>query len=133
MPREVLDRTEIYTVEWDGDIEAVVHTWEDFTSGAEYRDGCEAILDAIEARNASKLLVDTSGIQAHNDEDRQWLQTEWIPRAMDAGVEHSATVHRDSVISEMEIESMMEDMEDFPLDPLVTSDLGEARQWLAEK
>jgi hypothetical protein len=31
------------------------------------------LLDVIRRENESKLLVDTSGIKAHDDADKEWL------------------------------------------------------------
>jgi hypothetical protein len=133
MAREVHEDTATYTIEWDDDIEAVVHTWNSFSSGQQFRDGCEALLDAIKHYGASRMLVDTREIQAHDKDDQMWLQTEWTPRTIEAGIEATAMVHRDSVISEMELENMMDDMDNVPQEAKVTSDMDEARDWLAEQ
>jgi hypothetical protein len=133
MPREVHEDTDLYTIEYDDELGAVVHTWTDFASGREYREGCERLLEVVQQERATKLLVDTSGIQAHDDEDLQWLREEWAPRTIEAGVEYYATVHPDSVISEMDIEKLMEGAADIPQEPFITSDMAEAREWLAER
>ncbi|WP_135827813.1 STAS/SEC14 domain-containing protein [Halorussus halobius] len=133
MPREVLEDTADYTIEWDDDIDAVVHTWTDFTTGEEFRAGANSLLDAIEDQNASKLLIDTQNVKAHEDEDKAWLAEEWTPRIIEAGVRHSAQVHPDSVISKMEMENLGEEMDDVPYDHFLTSDVEEAREWLADQ
>jgi len=133
MSRELYEETANYTIEWDDDVGAVVHTWTGFTTGEEFRDGAEALLDAIEAKDASKLLLDTQNVKAHEDEDKEWLAEEWTPRMIEAGVQHSAQVHPDSVISKMEMENLGEEMDDIPYDHFLTSDVEEARDWLADK
>lgn len=133
MSRELHEETENYTIEWDDDIEAVVHTWTGFTTGEEFRDGAEALLDVIEEKGASKLLLDTQNVKAHEDEDKEWLAEEWTPRIIEAGVQYSAQVHPDSVISKMEMENLGEEMDDIPYDHFLTSDVDEAREWLADK
>jgi len=133
MSQDIYADTQKYTIAWDSELNAVTHRWDEFTSGEEYREGCEKLLDAIKERNASKLLVDTSGIRAHDDEDTQWLQEEWMPRIIDAGVEHAVTVHPDSVIAQMDMEEFMDDVSDMPYDAMLTDDMSEAREWLAEQ
>lgn len=133
MPREVHEETDLYTIEYDDDIEVVLFTWDEFASGAEFREGCEALLDAVRQHRASKVLTDTRGIRAHDEEDQAWMQDDWIPRALEAGVEHTATVHPDSVISQMDMEEMVEGVEDAPHEPFLTDDMDEARRWLAEQ
>jgi len=133
MAVETIADTGNYTIEWDEEIGAIVFTWDEYVSGATFREGSEALLDAIKRRDAAKVLTDTRGINAHDAEDQQWMQTEWMPRALDAGLEYSAVVHPDSVISEMDVESILEGMEHSGADPLLTSDMAEAREWIAEK
>lgn len=132
MSRDVKADTDHYTIEYDDEIDAVVHTWTEFSTGQRYRDGANALLTFIEDHDASKLIVDTSNVQAHNEEDKRWLRQEWIPRMMDAGVTHSATVHADSVIAEMEMEELSEDAGEVDgADQLMTADIAEARDWIA--
>jgi len=133
MSMEMYEDTERYTIEYDDEIGAVVFTWDQFASGAEFREGCEALLDAVRQHDASKVLTDTRGIRAHDDEDQAWMQQNWIPRAQKAGVEYAATVHPNSVISEMDIENLVEGVDQGEHEPLFTADMGEARRWLAEK
>jgi hypothetical protein len=133
MSTAVLRDADAYTIEYDSELDAVAHTWEEFTSGQEFRDACEELLDCIEQRDTDKVLVDTSGIQAHDDEDQAWLQQDWIPRAIDAGMQYAGMVHSDSVISEMDMEEFMEMVADIPYEPMMTDDIDEARSWLAEQ
>ncbi len=138
MAREVHAEGEKYRIEWDDDVGALVHTWTGFASGEAFRDGCHELLAAVEERDASKLIVDTSNVQAHDGDDKQWLQEEWTPKTIEAGVEATAMVRSDSVISEMEMDELMGEMsEDLPdpadgdYDALVTDDMAEARDWIA--
>jgi hypothetical protein len=133
MSVEVHEDTELYTIEYDDELDAVVFTWNQFASGAAFREGCEALLDGVRQRGVSKVLTDTRGIRAHDAEDQAWMQEDWIPRAQDAGIEYTATVHPDSVISEMDIENLVEGVDDEGHEPLFTADMDEARRWLAEQ
>lgn len=132
MPRDVHADTDHYTIEYDDELDAVIHTWTEFSSGQRYRDGANAVLEFVEDRGASKLIVDTSNVQAHQDEDKRWLREQWIPRLMDAGVTHSATVHADTVIAEMEMDELSEDAGEVDgAEQIMTADMDEAREWIA--
>lgn len=133
MSTAVLRDEPAYTIEYDDEIDAVVHTWEEFTSGQEFRDGCEALLECAKQRDASKMLVDTRAIEAHDDDDQAWMQREWTPRVSRAGVDYSATVRSDSVIAEMDLENLMDDFDQDDHGVKVTADMDEARRWLAEQ
>jgi len=133
MPRQVAADTEKYTIEIDDDIDAIVHTWDEFAAGQEFRDGCNELLDVIRRNDKSKLLVDTSGIQAHDEADKKWLQEEWIPNQIDAGIEYSVSVTADSVISEMEMEEFVDQTQDLPYTYVLAGNMSEAREWLDEQ
>lgn len=81
------------------------------------------------------MIVDTSGITAHQDEDEEWLINEWIPKVVDAGVEYAATVHKDSVIAKMDMESFHDQIDDSRpgYTAMITGSMEEAREWIAEK
>jgi len=133
MPKQVAESTENYTIEVDEEIDAVVHTWDQFAAGEEFREGCRVLLDVIRRHDKSKLLVDTSGIQAHDDEDKAWLQEEGMPQVIDAGIEYDVTVPGDSVVSEMEMEEFVDQTGDLPLTFVMAGNRDEAREWLAEQ
>lgn len=133
MARDMYDDADHYTIEYDDELDAVIHTWTEFSSGQQYRTGANAILEAVEDHDATKLIVDTSNVQAHQDEDKRWLREEWIPRMIETGVTHTVTVHADSVIAEMEMEEISEDAGDVEgTDQFVTADMDEAREWIVE-
>lgn len=91
------------------------------------------LLEFFRDKNASKLVVDTRGIDAHDAQDKKWLEEEWTPKMVELGMRHNALVHPESVVSQMEMEQLMEEFDDMPYEPLITSSLSEARQWIASK
>ncbi|SFR96471.1 hypothetical protein SAMN05216559_1609 [Halomicrobium zhouii] len=136
MAPEVHTEGEKYTIEWDDDIGTLIHTWTAFASGEAFREGCNDLLAAVEERNATKMIVDTSNVKAHDEADKQWLQTEWTPKTVEAGVQATAMVRSDSVISEMEMKEMSENMPDDAdggPEALITDDMAEARDWMADQ
>ncbi|WP_136688440.1 hypothetical protein [Halorhabdus amylolytica] len=133
MPGEILRDETAYTIEYDDEIDAVVHTWNMFSSGEKFREGANELLNIFEERDVSKLIVDTREVKAHDDEDKQWLQAEWIPNMIEAGMEYSVNVHRSSVIAEMDIQETVDPIEDAPFENLITDDMAEAREWLASQ
>lgn len=131
MAQTVEADTELYTIEWDGDIDTVTFTWDAFASGDQFKSGANALLEYVESNDVAKVIHDTSGIQAHDDEDLEWLEAEWYPKMVDAGLRYSAIVHQESVISQMDTEDFVEDVKDMPYKLMHTADLEEAREWMA--
>ncbi|MCU4802552.1 hypothetical protein OB920_19490 [Halobacteria archaeon HArc-gm2] len=136
MAQEIVTDAAKYTIEWDDDVGAVIHTWTAFASGEAFREGSNELLAAIQERNATKLIIDTSAVKAHDKADKQWVQEEWTPKTVEAGVEATAMVRSDSVISEMEMKEMSENMPDDAdggPEALITDDMAEARDWIASQ
>lgn len=123
-----------YRIERDQESGALLHTWTEYSSGQDFRDGCNELLDVIEEENATKLIIDTSEIKAHDPEDKQWLTEEWMPREIEAGIEYSASVpSADSSISQMETEKLVDQTADLPMTYVMAESLAEAREWIAEQ
>jgi hypothetical protein len=125
--------TQNYTIEVDDEIDAIVFTWSQFVTGQEFRDGANHLLEVIQREDKQKSIVDTSGIKAHDEADKEWLQGEWMPKIIDAGIEYSVSVTADSVIAEMEMEEFVDQAADMDFTYVLAGDMGEAREWIAEQ
>lgn len=133
MSTQVRQEGEKYTIEVDDEIGTIIFTWEDFSQGEEFRQYCEELLEFIEEHDYSKLIIDQQGIRAHREEDKAWLQEDWIPREIEAGIEYSVSVHADSAISRMETEKFVDQTSDLPFTYVLASDMDEAKEWIAEQ
>ncbi|MEY7850471.1 hypothetical protein AB7C87_14885 [Natrarchaeobius sp. A-rgal3] len=133
MATTVETETERYRIEWDDDIDAVIYTWTEFASGEQFRDGANALLEYVSENDVTNVIVDSSGIQAHDDDDQAWLAREWTPAMIDAGMEYNVVVHKESIISEMDVEALMESLEELPYESTVTVSMAEARDWIANR
>lgn len=131
MASRVPKNTELYSMEWDPTINAVLFKWNEFSTGEEFRKGANRLLEFIRSKQASKLIVDTREITAHNDEDEEWLKEEWVPKTIEAGVEYAATVRQDSAIAKMDMDNFITELEELNYTAMVTADMEEAREWIA--
>jgi hypothetical protein len=131
MSCEVIAEQRLYTLEWDDGLDAIVYTWDEFAAGETFRDGANDLLEVSRERDTSKLIVDTSGIRARGD-DQVWPENEWVPKIIDAGIEHSATVHADSTVAKTDIESSIDDVDGLHT-VMMTDSIREAREWTAEQ
>ncbi|MXR52917.1 hypothetical protein GRX03_15060 [Halovenus sp. WSH3] len=133
MGTETLATGETYRMEWDSDLEAVLFTWTSFASGEQFREGANTILEYFETNDVSKLIVDTSGIEAHDDDDQDWLEDEWTPAMIDAGMEYNCVVYPESAIAQMDRDRMQDRLEALPYDALWTDSMEEAKEWMSER
>lgn len=121
-----------YTIRLDDDLGAVVHEWDQYVSGEEFREACWELLDVVEQGNASKILVDQRAMNAMNDDDVVWLVETWTPKVTDIGLEYTVIVIQESVIAEMNTEKVLEAVGDVDGDQDVTTDIEEGRRLIRE-
>jgi len=121
-------------VEWDDGLEAAVLRWEEFVTGEPYREGCLELIDCMVDHGGNKMLADTSNQETINEEDQQWSLEEWAPKADEAGLEYFAIVYPESVVGEMAVDQVLDQINDDEDDITrnIFDDLEEAREWLAE-
>jgi len=132
MPRSVHADTRAYTTQWDDELDAVVHKWNQYVNGEMFRDGCEAMIELIEERNASKILIDHRDMQVVDKEDQEYIVEEWVPSAVEAGAEYHMVVHQESTIAEMNLDNVI-DLNDVDYESNMTSDVDEAREWISSR
>lgn len=133
MGRETIEEAEQYRLEWDDELDTVLYTWKQFVTDEQFKQGANAILEYFENNDVSKLIVDTSTITAHDEEDQQWLEEEWTPAVSEAGMEYNCVVYPESTIAEMDRKRIQEQLSNLPYDALWTDSMEEAREWMAER
>lgn len=132
MQRELHEENELYKLEFDPEIEAVLFTWKEFAGGQDFKDGANAIYEYFKEVDSYKVLVDTSAIKAHAEEDGAWLLDDWTPRMIEAGMDYNCVVYPESVIAEMDRDALEEELSQLDYNTLWTADMSEARGYLAE-
>lgn len=131
---EVVEEGQTFRIEYDADIDAIVHNWEEYTYGEDFKDGCYRLLDALKEHDVRKMIVNTKGIKSHDEEDTEWLENEWIPDVIEqTSVEFSCNVVPDSAIAEMEMEELLNDVDGTDFTVMMSNEMDEARDWLADK
>lgn len=133
MPAPIAKSTELYSMEMDPELDAILFRWRKFASGQEYREGMNELLEYVRSKNVSKLIADTSGIKAHQEEDQEWVEETWVPKATDAGLQYCAAVRQDSVIAELDMEDFITRLDEHDYVLKMTSSVEEAREWISEK
>lgn len=132
---EVIERTDVQTIEWDDEIGVPVFTWNDYVAGETFRENARRWEAFIEERGADMYIVNTEGVTAHDDDDKRWLAETWVPDLIDKGVRRGAGVYPDSAIASMEMEEVEEQISsidpDFEFRACASNE--EAKEWLADQ
>ncbi|WP_219837229.1 hypothetical protein [Paenibacillus sp. R14(2021)] len=83
---------------WDEVVESVVIRWNSFAKGDEFRDPLDKMVELAVIMKAKKALFDSSHILVVA-EDTKWLEEEWLPRLVNAGIKYTATVNPSKSVS----------------------------------
>jgi hypothetical protein len=118
------------TVGWDSSLQAVVMEWHDFAEGNPYREGLEAGLELVQKKQAGNWLADLREMGTVASEDQEWTDQEWFPRAMESPLERMAIIQPESVVAEMSVDSIMQEVGDGALTSHHFDNRSEAEDWL---
>ena len=121
------------TASHDEDLRAVVREWHDFARGEEYREGLNAGLELATEKRAPNWLADLREMGTVVQEDQQWSNEQWFPRAMDSPLRHMAVVKPESVIANMSVENIMQEIEGEDLTTHYFDNRPDAEAWLRER
>lgn len=132
MAESVYEADDHYTLKWDSDLNALVHIWEEFAAGDQFRDPLDSLLDAAAEYGTNKYVVDTRALKAHNEEDKAYLADTWVPKALDVGIDTAAVVPSQSAIAEMNANDINEDVDqdDGDFTHRLFPSMDEARDWI---
>lgn len=120
-------------VHYDEEDDVVIGRLKNFTSGEEFREYMDGIINAVEDHDTTRVLADTSEFDAAlSQDDQEWSVVDWAPRAEDAGVESLALVMPENVVAKMSVDSVM-NMADDNIARDVFDDRGDAEAWLTDR
>jgi len=120
------------TVSWDGSLDAVVMEWHEFAEGEPYREGLDAGLELVEQKGAENWLADLRDMGTVADADQQWSNEEWFPRAIDSPLSNMAIIQPESVVADMSVENIMQEVGDGALTTKYFDNRADAEAWLEE-
>jgi hypothetical protein len=123
----------VCTIRHDPEVPCVVMIWQGYATSAEFRAANERILQVIADSKAAKLLGDVSRFVLIGREDQAWLNNNWIPRAMAAGLRTVALVQSSYYFNKVAVETVGNNLDPTALSLSYFGDITSARDWLATK
>ncbi|QCR23698.1 hypothetical protein [Pontibacter sp. SGAir0037] len=81
-----------YTVEYREDLDIIDTLWYGYASASDLKKACEIGLEVLEATHCPFKLNDNTQLSGPWSESVKWLEHEWLPKAMQAGVRFLAHV-----------------------------------------
>lgn len=94
------------TVGYDVDVPCVFMTWKGYATTPLFREANARVLACLAERRATRLLGDVADFVLIAAADQDWLTTEWIPRAVAAGLRRAAIVQPTSYFNRVAVENV---------------------------
>jgi hypothetical protein len=127
------NRPGVAIVKWDPGLQAVSTEWQGWADRSEFLAVLDASLAAIKRHHASRGLVDSLKQEALSPPDQDWVNQDWFPRALAAGLRRLALVIPESALVMMSIEDVLSRVRGTMLDVAYFATVAEARTWLVLK
>ena len=119
----------VAVVRWDAPSAGAHIEWQGWAKPAEFRAANNALVQAIQDHRGSRVLGDSRQIKVIQKSDQDWVNEDWFPRILAAGLTRMALVLPVSGLAKMNIDDMVSRVAD-QLDVAYFATLGEAREWL---
>lgn len=107
--------------------------WMGYVSPQFVMEGSNAIIEAALACGASKFLSDKTSVQGTYRKTNAWLEEDWFPRAMEAGLQFGASLLSENIFSQMSSKDLEERMKGGRFTYKNFRSLEEAVAWLKSK
>jgi SpoIIAA-like len=128
--RIYFDLPGVAVVKWDAASQAAHMEWQGWAAPAEFRAANDALVQAITDHHSSKVLGDSRQVKVMQQSDQDWVNRDWFPRILAAGLTRMALVLPESGLAKMNIDDMVSRVAD-RLDMAYFETLDDARKWLA--
>lgn len=122
--------TETYNIAYDNEMDAVLMKWNGYATSPQFREGTELMLNTLIQHRASKVIADIKEMTLIGMEDQQWLDTYFLPRAIDHGFKAIAIIKPDSYFNKVAVESISFKVAGDKLKIQLFNNLEDAREWL---
>jgi hypothetical protein len=121
------------TLRWEPDDKIVCAQWKNDVRSEPMRAGLEAGLKLIAEKKARRWLVDSRELGAIDPADVKWVNDNWIPRAVDAGIAWMAFVMAKKIVMQMTMKTFIARINQRELGTAYFEDLDGARTWLRDQ
>jgi hypothetical protein len=124
------NRPGVVVVTWDATLQAVHIAAQGWADPTESRESLDAGLRALIEHHGSRWLVDGSNMKVVQQTDQDWINENWLPRALAAGLRRTAMVIPKSGLAMMNVDDMAGRGPDDQIDFRLFSTIEKAAEWL---
>lgn len=116
----------------DTTLNAVHANYDCFLDEQTFKDISNKAIIMLAEKKATKILVDTSGMKVIPKENQEWIQGDWFPRAIQAGLKTMAFITPRNIFGEVSTKATNQKVEDeqLPVSLEYFYNKEEAVEWL---
>lgn len=122
---------EKYKIYFEPASNCVTMEWDGYASSYEFREGTELMLNTLIKHNTSKVIASIKGMTLISQDDQQWMNNTFLPRAINFGMKYVAIIKPDSYFNKVAVESISYKVDKSKLSIGFFDNLQEAREWLS--
>ncbi|MCW3125365.1 MAG: hypothetical protein JWO03_1023 [Bacteroidetes bacterium] len=109
----------------------VTMTWRGYATSQEFRQGSEMMLKLLTNNHVNKVLADIQEMLIIGRDDQDWLETEFLPRAITAGFKAIAFVKPGNHFGRVTVQTVSDKIDQEKLTIRFCDTIDEARQWIS--
>jgi hypothetical protein len=120
-----------YKIFFDQEINSVVMEWRGYANSSEFKEGTELMLNTLIKNHAYKVLADVRDMTLIGMEDQQWINTVFLPRAMEFDFKVLAIVRPNHYFNKVAVENISEKVDKNKLAIEFFDTAEHAKEWLS--
>ena len=132
MPQKVLNN-DYATLYFHDDERIIHHVFEKPIGGDAFREILNAGVDLLAETRATKWLSDDRNNGIISDEDTQWVVSDWLIRARDAGWKSWALVLPEEILARVDMSKFVDMVHDLGVHVFLFTDPDEGMEWLRNR
>lgn len=119
-----------YNIYFDTELGIVIMEWDGYSTSLQFREGTEKMLEVLIMNGASKVLGDIRNMVIIGLEDQKWLDTDFLPRAIQHGFKTMAIVRPSHYFNNVAVETVSYKVDKEKLSIQFFDSPEKAREWL---
>ena len=120
----------VAAVTWDRTLKSVYVEWKGGSNPTYFTECLETGLRVLQDHRGSRWLADCRNLRPILQAEQVWLDREWFPRALSAGLTRMAVVIAKSAIAKQNVEDILGRVSNHRLDVAYFATIDQAAQWL---
>jgi hypothetical protein len=120
----------VYDIYFDQNENYVVMQWNGYATSRQFREGTELMLNTLIRNKATKVLADIRSMKIIGMDDQQWLEKDFIPRAVKFGFQALAIIQPTAYFNKVAVETVSYKVDKEKLSISFFDNVTSAKDWL---